>query len=282
VTMRLDQALLEATRQLKAAGIEGARQDAGILITHILQVDRSILYREPEKQLSAEELEAFQALIDRRAAREPVAHLIGRREFWSRDFIVNEHVLDPRPDTETLVAETLKQMPDIEKPYQVLDLGTGSGCLILTLLAERPAARGVAVDLSKDALKVAQQNTENMELLDRCQLINGAWFENVSGQFDVIVSNPPYIPEEDRSSLEPEVFDHEPHMALFAGADGLDCYRDIISSAPNYLAKGGWLGFEVGIHQAEQVKQLMEERGFSNLKITKDLAQIGRCVSGYY
>ena len=282
MTMRLDQALLEATRQLKAAGIEGARQDAGILITHILQVDRSILYREPEKQLSAEELEAFQALIDRRAAREPVAHLIGRREFWSRDFIVNEHVLDPRPDTETLVAETLKQMPDIEKPYQVLDLGTGSGCLILTLLAERPAARGVAVDLSKDALKVAQQNTENMELLDRCQLINGAWFENVSGQFDVIVSNPPYIPEEDRSSLEPEVFDHEPHMALFAGADGLDCYRDIISSAPNYLAKGGWLGFEVGIHQAEQVKLLMEERGFSNLKITKDLAQIERCVSGYY
>ena len=282
MTMRLDQALLEATRQLKAAGIEGARQDAGILITHILQADRSILYREPEKQLSAEELEAFQALIDRRAAREPVAHLIGRREFWSRDFIVNEHVLDPRPDTETLVAETLKQMPDIEKPYQVLDLGTGSGCLILTLLAERPAARGVAVDLSKDALKVAQQNTENMELLDRCQLINGAWFEKISGQFDVIVSNPPYIPEEDRSSLEPEVFDHEPHMALFAGADGLDCYRDIISSAPNYLTKGGWLGFEVGIHQAEQVKQLMEERGFSNLKITKDLAQIERCVSGYY
>lgn len=282
MTIRLDQALLQATRQLKEAGVEGARQDAGILIVHVLCAERDILYLEPEKLLTATQYQQFQTLIDRRSAREPVSHLVGSREFWSRDFIVNEHVLDPRPDTETLVAEALNEMSDLSKSYRILDLGTGSGCLILTLLAERSKAKGTAVDLSVAALNVAEKNASNLKLSSRCDFIQSSWFERVAGSFDVIVSNPPYIPNADAATLQPEVLDHEPHLALFAGADGLDCYRDIIEAAPDYLVTGGWLGFEVGIHQANTVKILMAERGFSDLKITNDLASIGRCVSGRY
>ncbi|MBO6826362.1 MAG: peptide chain release factor N(5)-glutamine methyltransferase [Sneathiella sp.] len=280
--IRLDQAVLEATRKLKAAGVEGARQDAGVLMTHILKADRDILYREPEKILTDSELSDFNALIDRRVNREPVAYLLGVREFWSREFIVNQHVLDPRPDTETLIAEALVQMSDADKEYRVLDLGTGSGCLILTLLAERPKATGVAIDLSADALKVAERNADKLGLSPRCDFANGPWFAPVDGLFDIIVSNPPYIPKRDAPALQPEVLDHEPHMALFAGEDGLDCYRDIISAAPDYLVAGGWLCFEVGIHQADDVKNMMQHRGFSELKITNDLASIGRCVSGRF
>ncbi|MBE7636572.1 peptide chain release factor N(5)-glutamine methyltransferase [Sneathiella sp. P13V-1] len=280
MTIRLDQALIEATIRLKGAGVEFARQDANLLMMDCLKADRDLLFREPERLLTDQEQSVFEELVERREKREPISHILGKREFWSREFIVNSHVLDPRPDTETLIELALTEMPDMEKPYRVLDLGTGSGCILLTLLAERPKATGVGVDISLDAMKVASANAENLNLENRTSFIEGPWFANVDGKFDLIVSNPPYIPDAVKGELQPEVREFEPHLALFGGEDGLDCYRHIISNAQSYLCGGGWLGFEVGIHQAQDVQKLMQIEGFRDISCANDLAGIARCVFG--
>ncbi len=220
----------------------------------------------------------FEELLQRREAREPLSQILGERGFWEHDFIVNQHVLTPRPDSEVLIEEVLKILPDKEKPYQFLDLGTGSGCLILTLLHEYPNATAIAVDKSSEALDVAKRNAHKLDLQNRVEFQEGNWAEGLTEAFDLVISNPPYIPMRDYEGLMPEVRDHEPIMALVGGEDGLDFYRTISAQAPAILQQGGWLIFEVGIGQANQVAALAEQNGFDLHKIRQDYGGVERAV----
>jgi len=278
--MRIDEALRGATKLLAAHSIEGARRDAAVLLVSVLGGDREILFRAPEQILTEPEVQQFQKLIDRRATREPVSHILGQREFWSRDFFVTSDVLDPRPDSETLIDAVLKQTKETREPDAILDLGTGSGCLLLTLLAEIKNAKGVGVDLSDKALEIAVKNAKSLSLEDRSSFLKSLWFENVSGTFDVIVSNPPYIETDDIAGLQTEVRDFEPHLALDGGEDGLECYRQITAEISVFLKPEGFVIFEVGIGQDVAVGNLMRGAGFENIKVHYDLASVARCVSG--
>jgi release factor glutamine methyltransferase len=278
--MRIDAAVREATDILKKAGVEDARRDAHILLVHLMDGDREILFRAPETTLSEDIQNQYQNLISRRSKREPVSHIIGLREFWSREFFVNSDVLDPRPDTETLVEAVMHWQDQGASPARILDLGTGSGCLLLTLLCEIKTATGLGVDISNAALTVAQQNAQKHDLLNRASFQKSRWFDTVEGRFNLIVSNPPYIETVDIQALQPEVRDFEPHLALDGGMDGLICYREITEQSPNYLAPGGRLVFEVGIGQAEDVQILMQNAGFEEIEFHNDLASVARCVSG--
>jgi len=217
----------------------------------------------------------FQGLADRRAAREPLSHLLGYRDFYKHRFTVTSDVLDPRPDTETLIEAALAV------PFQrVLDLGTGSGCILLSLLAERPAVLGVGTDISDAALAVAAQNAAHIGVAARASLVQSDWFVAVDGTFDLIVSNPPYIALDEMQDLQPEVRDHEPRMALTDEGDGLACYRAIIAGAPAHLCQNGHLMVEIGPTQAGAVSALMAERGFAQISVTQDIDGRDRVVSG--
>ncbi|MCG8491617.1 MAG: peptide chain release factor N(5)-glutamine methyltransferase [Sneathiellales bacterium] len=268
-----------AAQELKKAGVSEPSLDARLLLASLFKDGREVFFREPERLLTSEEEQLFRGLVERRVLREPVSHILGRREFWSLEFLVNSDVLDPRPDSETLIEATLTQCGQ-EFSGRILDLGTGSGCLLLTLLTELPKSTGIAVDQSVAALDVAKENTRRLGLQNRCELFHSHWFEKVQGRFDVIVSNPPYIETETVKELEPEVTQFEPLSALDGGKDGLNCYREIVSSAPDFLCEGGYLIFEVGFGQAEAVASLLRGENFSEIRIHNDLASVGRCVSG--
>ncbi|MBL4666901.1 MAG: peptide chain release factor N(5)-glutamine methyltransferase [Sneathiella sp.] len=272
---------MEASRFLSRFSIEGARRDASVLLVSILGGDREILFRAPEQVLTSVEIDLFRKHIDRRSRREPVSHILGKREFWSREFFVNSDVLDPRPDSETLIEAVLNHAKLPKKTESLLDLGTGSGCLLLTLLAELDTVKGTGVDLSSKALRMAKRNAKALALEDRAQFIQSSWFENVTGSFDVIISNPPYIETDDIDKLQTEVKEFEPHLALDGGVDGLDCYRLIISRVTEFLNAGGFLIFEVGIGQDEAVADMLRRAGFGEINVHNDLASVGRCVSGY-
>ena len=221
------------------------------------------------------QVHAFNVLVERRAAREPLSHLRGYRDFYKHRFAVTPDVLDPRPDTEELVRAAL------ETPFAtVLDLGTGSGCILLSLLADRPAAVGVGTDLSPDALAVAAQNAAALDVAPRATLRHSDWYEAVTERFDLIVSNPPYIAASEMAGLQPEVRDHEPRMALTDEADGLACYRAIIAGAPKHLTPGGWLMLEIGLTQAQAVRALMAAKGFDAITTRQDLNGHDRVVLG--
>jgi release factor glutamine methyltransferase len=217
----------------------------------------------------------FDGLVTRRAAREPLSHLLGYRDFYKHQFEVSSDVLDPRPDTETLVEVALGTTFD-----RVLDLGTGSGCILLSLLAERRAAMGVGTDLSDAALSVAARNAEKLGVENQVSFIVSDWFAEVDSTFDLIVSNPPYIAVDEMGGLQPEVRDHEPRMALTDEGDGLACYRTIFVDAPAYLKMGGHLMVEIGPTQAGAVKVMMATGGFAKIRTIQDLDGRDRVVSG--
>lgn len=272
-------AVAAATETLAAAGIEGARREAMLLLAYLLKSDISIIYRENERRLSADEQAAFDALIARRAAREPLSHITGRREFWSLEFLVSGDVLDPRPDSETLIEAALSYRDGGMQLRRLLDLGTGSGCLLLTLLHELPEASGIGVDVSDAALAIANENARRLGLAERAAFVRGDWAAAIEGSFDLIVSNPPYIPVGEIVTLQPEVRDYEPHLALDGGADGLDCYRAILRDVPRLLPPGGLVLFEVGAGQAGDVGQLMVEAGLGDIRTFRDIAGIERCIA---
>lgn len=220
----------------------------------------------------------FHEWVARRCKREPLAQIIGHQPFWSLDFYVNQHSLTPRSDSEIVVEAALAQLPETQKPYRLLDLGTGTGCLLLTLLHERPLATGVGVDVSDKALAVAAQNTSGLGLDARVSLRLGNWTEGLTGVFDLIISNPPYIPEGERESLMPEVRDYEPQTALFGGADGLRDYRLILSAAPEFMAASASLVLELGIGQAEAVRQIAHHAGLKWIETRRDLGGIERAI----
>jgi len=272
--------LKAATERLTAAGHVTARLDAEILLSHVLNLPRLRLYTEQGRALEADEAEAFEALLIRREKGEPVAYLTGAQEFWSLEFKVSPETLIPRPDTETLVEVVTKAVRD---PHHILDLGTGTGCILLSLLSEYPQAQGMGVDLTPGAVMLAGENAEALGFGGRAAFRASDWFSDVQapeGGVDVIVSNPPYSPSADIRGLMTDVRDYEPMSALDGGDDGLAPYRLIAAEAGDYLAGGGLLAVEVGIGQAEDVASLFAAAGFADIAITSDLGGINRVVSG--
>lgn len=265
-----------ATARLAEAGVDSARLDARLLLGKALGVEGAWLFNHANDEVPDER--DFAALIERRIAREPISLILGHREFWSLDFTVTRDTLAPRPDSETLIEAVLAELPDRTRPLSLLDLGTGTGCLLLSLLSELPATRGTGVDLNPDTLAVAKGNAERLGFGGRTAFIQSDWWLNLSGRYDVIISNPPYIPSGDIVGLDPEVAKFEPLGALDGGADGLDAYRRLAAGAGNFLAEQGLIAFEVGAGQARDVASLLVQAGFAIRQIRKDLAGIERCV----
>lgn len=273
--MRTPASLLPAAvAALRSVGVPGPVRDVRLLMAHALAVPADRLSLHLGEPMSDDAAARFEALIARRAARQPVSQIIGRRLFWGRSFVVTPDVLDPRPETETLIAAALTV--DFTR---VLDLGTGSGALMLTLLAERPAATGLGVDLSPAALTVARANAAALGLGARVQWQESDWFSAVTGQFDLIVVNPPYIAAAEMPTLDPEVRDWEPHLALTPGGDGLDAYRSIASGICAYLQPGGTLLAEIGPGQGAAVAALFRRAGLTTVNVLSDLDGRDRVTS---
>jgi len=271
----VNQILVDAVRRLTAAGVPEAAKDARILLAHTLGVDRSKLISLMNDDMTADQRDRYDALIMAREQRRPVSHLVGTREFYGRAFKVSGDVLDPRPDTETLIDVALAQ------PFgRVLDLGTGSGCILLTLLCENASATGVGVDASRDALAVAADNAQTLDVQARSDFQLSDWFQNVTGEFDLIVSNPPYISADEFHDLAPEVQRWEPKMALTPGGDGLDAYRHIAARAGAFLSANGRIVLEIGPTQAEAVVGMLSDAGFADVRVIKDINGRDRVVYG--
>ncbi len=269
------------TDHFAARGIDTPRLDAECLLAHALASERLRLYLDHDKPVLEEERARFRALVRRRAdERVPVAQLTGRREFWSLSLRVTPDVLVPRPETETLVEVALQLLPARDGEAALLDVGTGSGAVALALAHERPRARVTATDLSEAALAVAKDNAEALGLASRVRLLVGDGFAPVAGErFDLVVSNPPYVPEGEAASLAPELA-HEPALALFAGPDGTALLRRLVHDAPQALRPGGALALEVGPGQADDVTEWLREAGFREPRIHRDLEGRPRVVAG--
>lgn len=282
----VDQAFREAWNRLEQAGIDSARMDARLLLGHVLGGGAERVLAEKGRTLTPDEAQAFERLLSRRLSREPISYILGRREFWSLDFKVTPATLTPRPDTETLVEAVLEHAS--VPVADVLDLGTGSGCIVLALLSEWRDARGVGVDASADALAVARENAASLAqsgsiLADHARFVLADWTEpdwarDVGGPFDVVVSNPPYIPAGDMDGLDEDVRGFEPLTALVGGLDGLDAYRAIVKNVQGMVRSNGILAFEVGIGQADDVASILASAGYNVLEKRKDLAGIARVV----
>jgi len=258
----------QAKRHLASAGIDDARQEAWLLLAHIRRQDRATLLAHALDDLGQDDWRGFQQLVERRAAREPLAQIVGRKEFWSLDFRVTSDVLCPRPDSETLIEAALAEIRRRSKANDwvghILDLGTGSGCLLLSLLSEMPGASGVGVDVSMQALSIARSNSQALCLADRAAWLCGDWGTALDGRFDVIISNPPRR--------------FEPETALIGGEDGLDAYRSLGHDLSRLLAPNGLVFLEIGAGQAEAVERLLAASGFRTIDRRRDFAGIDRCL----
>jgi release factor glutamine methyltransferase len=271
-------ALAAATARLRAAGVAAPRRDAQILLMHALGLSRDDVMADAERPLAAGEIAAFDVLVDRRVGREPISHIIGMREFWSLPFRVTSSVLDPRPDSETVVDAVLDRVPDRAPPYRVLDLGTGSGCLLLALLHELPAATGLGVDQSVEALAIARENADRLGLGARADFRVNDWADGLSERFDIVISNPPYVAASAVAALAPEVARYEPRLALDGGVDGLDAYRILAPQLARLVRPSGCIAIEVGSGQEAKVAALCRRAGLIYAGSRKDLAGVVRCL----
>lgn len=267
------QAMAAATARLRAAGVPDPARDARVLLAHAARIEASRVTLIAPEELASEVAERYEQLIALRAIRVPVSHLVGEREFYGRRFKVSRDVLDPRPETEILIEAALAA------PYaRVLDLGLGSGCILVTLLAERTEATGLGVDISEAACLQASANAVLHRVEARADIRQSDWFQGVEGQFDLIVSNPPYIALEEMEGLSAEVREHEPDIALTDGGDGLGAYRAIAAGAMAHLAPGGRLLLEIGPAQGTAVSVLLEQAGFGGIAVLPDLDGRDRVV----
>jgi release factor glutamine methyltransferase len=274
--MRRAEALDMLAAAFREAGFEDFRFMARLLLADALGVEPGEIVLNPDREIGSA-MEALGPALARALSGEPLTRIAGRRSFYGRDFRVTPDVLDPRPETELLVEEMLKRLAGQRSP-RLLDLGTGSGAILLTLLAEIPQATGVAVDVSPAALAVARANAEALGVANRVAFHEEDLFAGVIGLFDAILSNPPYIPSAELAGLEPAVRDFDPALALDGGLDGLDFYRRIAAGARAFLAPGGWLGVEVGAGQADDVSALFGAAGFHDFFVRTDLAGHARHV----
>jgi len=269
-----------AEARLRDAGIDTPDLDARYLLEHALGLTRTDFVANAERHVSETDVASALALIDRRVAREPVGRILGHREFWTIDLALNPDTLEPRPDTETVVEAVLKATPDRNANLHLLDLGTGTGCILLALLAELPNAQGLGVDLSPLAVEAAAGNAERNGLSSRARFQTGDWGNGLKDRFDIVVSNPPYIPSAEIATLEPEVREHDPRRALDGGPDGLAPYRVIAAQLPALLVPGGLVAVEVGQGQAADVARLLAAQGIGAVESVRDLGGIERCVRG--
>lgn len=275
--MNLQEAYKYGEKELQQEKIEDASLDAWYLLEYVTGINRAMYFLQMHTQLEDEQWKTYEHYIAQRKQHIPLQHITGVQEFMGLEFLVNEHVLIPRQDTEVLVEEVQK----ILRPgMHVLDMCTGSGCIILSLVTNGKDIQGTGVDLSQEALKVAQKNQEKLGADIR--LIHSDLFENVDGTYDIIVSNPPYIRTDVIEGLKEEVKFHDPYMALDGKEDGLYFYRQIVEKSPQFLNKGGKLYFEIGHDQGEAVKDLMTAQGFTDVVVKKDLAGLDRVVFGAY
>jgi release factor glutamine methyltransferase len=273
----LDSLLERGTAQLRRGGVESARLEARLLLAAVLGVTQEELIAGqgvPNPQV----MMRYETLLRRRLAREPLAYILGFREFWSLNFAVGSGVLIPRPETELLVEEALRSFPDPQAELDVLDLGTGSGCLLLSFLSERPGAQGIGVDISNDALAYAAHNARHLGLSIRAGFRHGRWAADLSERFDVVFINPPYIVHDDIAKLEPEVAHYEPTGALSGGADGLSSYREVARSLQQAVRPGGRAFVEIGHGQADAVREIFANAGLTTVRTAADLAGIPRCL----
>ena len=274
--MTLREAWNLGKKRLTAAEVPDADLDAWYLLEWCTGVSRSHYLAYPDEIISHDQEEQYRASLVKRERRSPLQQITGEQEFMGLSFYVNEHVLIPRQDTEILVEETAKFLRD---GMQFLDLCTGSGCILLSLLHLKPGVEGTGVDLSPEALKVAEKNRERLGA--KAALIQSDLFDKIEGAFDVIVSNPPYIKRAEIETLMDEVRLHEPYMALDGHEDGLYFYREIAEEAPKYLRAGGGLFLEIGCDQGACVAELLRQQGFADVKVVKDLAGLDRVVEGF-
>ena len=272
--MKLKKVLADTTIKLSESGIEGSARDARILTAYALQIPISELSLKINEQVSGKITSKLEKLILRRINREPISKILGRRDFWGRTFSINENVLDPRGDTETLIDFV------IEKPVKsVLELGTGSGAIAITLACEWKEVHVTAVDISEDALLLAKLNAEKFNVQDKIHFLKSDWYDSVKGLFDLIISNPPYIALAEQDELSAEVIKYDPNISLFAGRDGLSAYKTIIPNLAKFLNPDGLVVLEIGASQGIQVKNMMNAAGFIDAKIVKDLSGKDRLVA---
>ena len=267
----------EAAQRLAAAGVENAPRDARLLLAHALGAEPVVVIMRENDSVDIVMLTAFEEAIQRRLCGEPVSRIRGWREFYGRRFAVTPAVLDPRPETELLVEQGLKRL---DQAGRVLDLGIGSGCILVSILAERPDAVGMGLDISPAALALARHNANALGVAGRATFIEGGWGHALPGPFDLALSNPPYISEAEMAGLAKDVRAYDPHIALTPGGDGLDPYRAILRAMPAWLRPGGCIGFEFGIEQAGAVTMLMRQAGLTNIDVHRDLAGIQRAAFG--
>jgi release factor glutamine methyltransferase len=273
----LRQALSAIASRLQDAGIDRGRAEARLLAAEAIGISVETVVGNDARLLSETEQQALDDLASRRVRREPMSQILGYREFYGRRFAVTADVLTPRPDSETLI-EAMLAHADRTRKIQVLELGVGSGCLLLTLLSELPQATGVGIDISRPALAVAQRNAEALGVDRRCELIEGDWTSAVQDRFDVVISNPPYIPSDAIAQLAPEVSQYEPRLALDGGEDGLAFYRRVAIDCERLLIPGGLLAVEIGQGQCDDVTQLLRQEGLEVVESRRDLAGIERCI----
>jgi release factor glutamine methyltransferase len=276
------EATARLAKRFREAGLEMPALDARLLVAHALGVSSAALLAHPERSLTSEDVARVTNHEARRLAREPVSRIIGGREFYGRWFRLSPATLDPRPETERLIDVALEVIDRAglrREPLEVLDIGTGTGCILLTMLAELPAARGIGTDLSREALSVARNNAGALGLSDRARFVEGKWSAACRGPFDIVFSNPPYIASGEIAGLEPEVVRYDPRLALDGGADGLGAYRAILAELDP--ARIGVLLLEVGSGQAAAVTELACNQGFALPTVHKDLAGIDRVVAAW-
>ncbi len=276
--MNIRDALSEAIRVLKSAGSASPGLDVEVLLSSCLKKDRTSFYLHHEQQLTESELRHFRRSVERRGRGEPVAYIVGRKEFWSLPFEVNRHVLIPRPETEMLVEEVLKISSRLkEQNSKILEIGTGSGIIAVSLAHEIKNVQIVATDISQDAINVASRNAQINNVADQISFLRGHLFEPVSGKFDIIVSNPPYVSKEEYGRLPSGVRDFEPELALLAGTDGTSFHREIINAGGMHLKPGGWIFMEIGTGQKDIVEYMLNASSlYDNIVFRADYGGIER------
>ena len=272
--MKVQELLIASQEKLRECGVSDPVRDARLLLADCLELRTQNLNLLNDSYISEIKISKFRRMVKERCKRKPVSKILGYRSFWGRDFEINENVLDPRGDTETLIELILDC-----KFENMLELGTGSGAIAITVLAERPEVTCVATDISEYALKTASTNSKRHGVESRLKLLHSNWFEKISGSFDVIVSNPPYISSEEYAQLSAEVVKYDPKISLTLGGDGLEAYREILSQALEKLSKNGHIFLEIGYTQANAVGHLFREAGFQQIKVHKDLGSRDRVIS---
>jgi release factor glutamine methyltransferase len=275
------QLILDAASVLRKSGVPESRLDAGALLAHVLQCDRTFIISHADDLISESLIDEFQGLVNRRSQGEPLQYITGHQEFFGLDFEVSDAVLIPRPETELLVETAIELLRNIDGPALICDVGTGSGCVAISLLHQVELARAMAIDVSEQALEVAKKNARKHNIIDRMSFVLSDCLEAiVSGSlFDLVVSNPPYVAEAAMAGLQREVREFEPRISLTPGGDGLSLIKRLIATTPQVLKPGGYLLLEIGFDQQERVKQMIDPKTWRLLDVHKDLQGIPRTVA---